>query len=441
MNTRILCFVCLVISIFLFNQSCKTAGDNGNKGSDLWLTTADQIALFEEIDGRVTQAKADSELPTIEVTSNKTYQTIDGFGYSLTGGSALHISNMSASARQELLQELFGRGEGDIGVSYLRVSIGSSDLDPHTFSYNDLQAGETDEDMSEFSLDPDREHLIPVLKEILAINSELKIMGSPWSAPIWMKSNNNTVGGRLLPRYYDAYALYFVKYIQGMAEEGITIDAITVQNEPLHDGNNPSMYMSANEQADFIKEASLGKQKKDLLINQRKSLQQQQEKHKKTLKIAERQKSQAEFEQLKAQLKTKTIELATKSKENDEKNRILQKLKNKLEQIGEHPESIKVRSAEILQIIDSHIEPEDNTFEIQIDELHQEFFDTLRDEFPDLTRYDLRLCAYIKIGFNSKEISNMLNIKPSSVYISRSRLRKKLNIDTDEDLHSYLNSI
>lgn len=188
-------------------------------------------------------------------------------------------------------------------------------------------------------------------------------------------------------------------------------------------------------------EASLGKQKKDLLINQRKSLQQQQEKHKKTLKIAERQKSQAEFEQLKAQLKTKTIELATKSKENDEKNRILQKLKNKLEQIGEHPESIKVRSAEILQIIDSHIEPEDNTFEIQIDELHQEFFDTLRDEFPDLTRYDLRLCAYIKIGFNSKEISNMLNIKPSSVYISRSRLRKKLNIDTDEDLHSYLNSI
>lgn len=188
-------------------------------------------------------------------------------------------------------------------------------------------------------------------------------------------------------------------------------------------------------------EVSLGKQKKDLLINQRKSLQQQQEKHKKTLKIAKQQKSQAEFEQLKAQLKTKTIELATKAKENDEKNRILQKLKRKFEQIGKHPESVKARSAEILQIIDSHIEPEDHTFEIQIDELHQEFFETLRDEFPELTRYDLRLCAYIKIGFNSKEISNLLNIKPSSVYISRSRLRKKLNIETDEDLHSYLNSI
>ncbi|MCP9292988.1 hypothetical protein NM125_15465 [Gracilimonas sp. CAU 1638] len=219
----------------------------------MWLTTADQTALLEEIEDRVTEAKADPELPTIEITSNNIYQTIDGFGYSLTGGSALHISNMSASARQELLQELFGRDEGSIGVSYLRVSIGSSDLDPHTFSYNDLQAGETDEDMSEFSLDPDREYLIPVLKEILAINPELKIMGSPWSAPTWVKSNNNTVGGSLLPRYYDAYALYFVKYIQGMAEEGITIDAITVQNEPLHDGNNPSMHMSANEQADFVK--------------------------------------------------------------------------------------------------------------------------------------------------------------------------------------------
>ena len=190
-----------------------------------------------------------------------------------------------------------------------------------------------------------------------------------------------------------------------------------------------------------MQELTLVKQRKDMLKNQRKSLQEQQEKHKKSLQIAEREKSLAEFEQLKAQLKSKTIELATKAKENDEKNQILQKLKRKLEQIEKQPESFKVRSAEIIQIIDSHIEPDDNTFEIQIDELHQQFFDTLRSEFPELTRYDLRLCAYIKIGFNSKEISNMLNIKPSSVYISRSRLRKKLNIETDEDLHSYLNSI
>ncbi|MGE5500101.1 MAG: glycoside hydrolase family 30 protein, partial [Syntrophothermus sp.] len=125
------------------------------------------------------------------------------------------------------------------------------------FSYDDLPAGETDETMAKFTLDEDRKFLIPVLKEILTINPNIKILGSPWSAPVWMKSNRSSVGGNLKVEYYNAYALYFVKYIQEMKKEGITIDAITVQNEPLNPANNPSMYMSAAEQAGFIK-ASLG---------------------------------------------------------------------------------------------------------------------------------------------------------------------------------------
>ena len=156
-----------------------------------------------------------------------------------------------------LLTELFDYSDNNIGVSYLRVSIGASDLDAEVFSYNDLPAGQIDVNMEQFSLDKDREHVIPVLKEILAINPNIKILGSPWSPPIWMKTNNNSVGGSLKEEYYDAYALYFVKYIQGMAEEGITIDAITIQNEPLHPGNNPSCYMEAADQANFIKN-SLG---------------------------------------------------------------------------------------------------------------------------------------------------------------------------------------
>lgn len=186
---------------------------------------------------------------------------------------------------------------------------------------------------------------------------------------------------------------------------------------------------------------SLDKQKENLLIAQRNSLQQQEELHQAQLQHIEEEKLQAEYEQVKAQLKTKTIELATKAKENDEKNRILLTLKEKFEKLEQQPESLKRKSKEIRNIIDSHIGSEDHTFEIQIDQLHQKFFEKLRQDFPDLTSYDLRLCAYIKIGFNSKEIASLLNIKPSSVYISRSRLRKKLNIETDEDLHSYLNSI
>ncbi|MEQ8525322.1 LuxR C-terminal-related transcriptional regulator [Gracilimonas sp.] len=186
---------------------------------------------------------------------------------------------------------------------------------------------------------------------------------------------------------------------------------------------------------------SLDKQKKHLLTDQRKSLKKQQQRFQEQLKRVEQEKLRAEYKNLKSEFKTKTIELATKAKENDEKNRILKSLKKKLEKIDENPKSFKRRYGEIKQIIESHIGTEDNTFEIQIDQLHQEFFEKLREDFPDLTRYDLRLCAYIKIGFDSKEISDLLNIKPSSVYISRSRVRKKLNIKSDEDLHGYLNSI
>lgn len=188
-------------------------------------------------------------------------------------------------------------------------------------------------------------------------------------------------------------------------------------------------------------ERSLNKQKKSLLDRQRSYLNEQKERHRQQLKKVEKKKLQAEYEQLKAQFKSKTIELATKAKENDEKNRILLSLKEKFEKLEQQPESLPHRLSEIQQMIDSHIHSDDNTFEIQIDELHQEFFDTLRQKFPELTRYDLRLCAYIKIGFDSKEISDLLNIKPSSVYISRSRLRKKLGIDSDDDLHAFLNSV
>ena len=244
----------LFFLLILFTwKGCKTVNDEGSKTPDLWLTTPDEQALFQKIEDRVKEADSASNNPVIVVTTGNTYQTIDGFGYTLTGGSAIHLSNMDATKRSELLNQLFGTEDGEIGVSYLRVSVGASDLDPAPFSYNDLPEGETDENMDHFSLDPDREYLIPILKEILEIYPDLKIMGSPWSAPTWMKDNKSTIGGSLLPQYYDAYALYFVKYIQAMADEGIAIDAVTVQNEPLHDGNNPSMYMEAADQADFVK--------------------------------------------------------------------------------------------------------------------------------------------------------------------------------------------
>jgi glucosylceramidase len=193
----------------------------------------------------------------ISVDGTQTFQTIDGFGYTLTGGSAMHLYAMDADKRAALLKELFAWDGFNIGTSYLRISIGSSDLDDHVFSYDDLPAGDSDINLAKFDLGPDKNYLIPVLKQILAINPDIKILGSPWSPPAWMKTNGATSAGSLIPKYYNTYAGYFIKYIQAMQAQGITIDAITVQNEPLNPNNNPSMVMQPDEQAAFIKQ-SLG---------------------------------------------------------------------------------------------------------------------------------------------------------------------------------------
>jgi glucosylceramidase len=219
----------------------------------LYRTTMDQSKLLEADTLKVKTNLESSGDALITLRPEIRYQTMDGFGYTLTGGSALHLQGMSKSARDNILKELFARGEDGIGVNYLRISIGASDLDEYPWSYNDRPKGGKDEELEHFSLAYDTLYLIPTLREILAINPSLKIMGSPWSPPTWMKDNTDTRGGSLLPKYYSAYANYFVKYIKSMAAEGIPIDAVTVQNEPLHPGNNPSLLMLAKDQAEFIK--------------------------------------------------------------------------------------------------------------------------------------------------------------------------------------------
>ena len=221
---------------------------------DVWLTNPDKSDLFAHQTHQLQfDAAGNNNYPVINVDEKQTYQTVDGFGFALTGGSATPILKMDAESRSELLHDLFATNGSNIGVSYLRLSIGSSDLNDHVFSYDDLPDGETDVNMEKFDLGPDKENIIPVMKEILAINPSIKILGSPWSPPAWMKTNHDTRGGRLQPGYYAAYAKYFVKYIQQMKAEGITIDAITVQNEPLHPGNNPSLLLTAPEEKNFVK--------------------------------------------------------------------------------------------------------------------------------------------------------------------------------------------
>lgn len=219
-----------------------------------YTTSADQSNLLTKSYVKLSNTAITNGFNNIVLDPSTVYQTIDGFGYTLTGGSAQLINKLTPSTKTDLLQHLFNPNNADgIAVSYLRISIGASDLDSGVFSYDDLPLGQEDLTLSHFSLANDTNNLIPVLKQIISINPAIKIMASPWSPPSWMKSNKSSMGGTLLAQYYNVYAQYLAKYITMMKVYGINIDAITLQNEPENDKNNPSLLMNATEQTNFIK--------------------------------------------------------------------------------------------------------------------------------------------------------------------------------------------
>ena len=177
------------------------------------------------------------------------YQTITGFGGSFTESSAYLLNQLSKGNRDLILNAYFGNDGAKYSLT--RTHINSCDFSLSNYSYHP----EEDKELKNFSIDEDRDDIIPMIKEAMAISEEgFKIISSPWTAPPWMKDNNNYVGGKLLPEYYDTWALFFSKYIEEYKKEGIDIWAITVENEPLGNGNNwESMHYTAEEMAEFVK--------------------------------------------------------------------------------------------------------------------------------------------------------------------------------------------
>ena len=214
-----------------------------------WLTRGDKTALIAQQPNISFSANSGTNPATITLTPSTTYQSMDGFGWCLTQASAQVISGMAATEQNNLLTELFNPSTG-LSSSIVRISIAASDLSNSTYSYNETVG---DVAMTNFSLaGPDQTYLIPIIKKILLINPNIKILATPWSAPRWMKSNNAWIGGSLQTQYYEAYARYFVKYFQAMAAQGINIWGITPQNEPENPNNEPSLAMNSTEQKNFI---------------------------------------------------------------------------------------------------------------------------------------------------------------------------------------------
>lgn len=255
MNKNITLAFLLALAACSAKKTALTTAKQDKSDVAFWLTKGDRTALLQKQNTSLNFGTAANTNPVIAVDETKEFQTIDGFGYTLTGGSAGLINKLEPAAKQALLEEIFSAKANGIGVSYLRISIGASDLSADTFTYNELPAGQTDTKQDKFSIAREMVDLLPILKKIVSINPSIKILGSPWTAPTWMKTNNSFKGGSLKSEYYASYATYLVKYIEAMKAQGINIDAITIQNEPLHPGNVPSMYMEAKDQAIFVKTA------------------------------------------------------------------------------------------------------------------------------------------------------------------------------------------
>ena len=247
---------CLVLGpIAVPCRAQATARAGAQRGAvEAWVTTADKSKLLARTPN-VPLARGEQQgiATTIEVDTAITYQEMVGFGAAITDASAWLIqTKLSPSQREALLQELFGRANG-IGLSFTRLTIGASDFSRTHYTFDDVPAGETDSTLAHFSIDANRADVLPVVKRALAINRDLRVMASPWSAPAWMKTTGSLIKGTLRVEAYPAFADYLRRYVQAYQAEGVPIFAITLQNEPHFEPENyPGMRLTPAQRASLV---------------------------------------------------------------------------------------------------------------------------------------------------------------------------------------------
>jgi glucosylceramidase len=216
-------------------------------------TRADQSFLLAQRPSvKLSRASHAPDRRALRIDTTKTYQSMIGFGAAITDASAFVLNHdLQPAQRDALLTDLFG--PQGLHLSFARLTIGASDFSTARYSYDDPPDGSDDPDLARFSLKPAEADVIPVAKRALALNPDLTLMASPWSAPAWMKSTRNAIGGTLRPEAYGAYADYLIRYVTAMAEAGLPIAALTVQNEPgFTPGDYPGMRLTPAARAVFI---------------------------------------------------------------------------------------------------------------------------------------------------------------------------------------------
>ena len=227
-----------------FAVPAQAAGETVN----VWLTTTDDAKGVNVTRGLQQQtpisftAGTGTGGQTITVNENTTYQQFEGAGASFTDSAAWLLNSsglLSATTRNQVMQKLFDPNAG-IGVSFLRNPIGASDIARYSYTFDDVPAGQTDPNLTKFSIAHDQADVLPLTKQALQLNPQIKVMASPWSAPPWMKDNDSYLLGWVESQFYPAYAQYFVKYVQAYQAAGVPINYLSVQNEPTCCSSYPS---------------------------------------------------------------------------------------------------------------------------------------------------------------------------------------------------------
>jgi glucosylceramidase len=189
----------------------------------------------------------------ITVDDSRQFQTIDGFGAAMTDSSAwLLEEQLSAVQRTEVMRKLFDPQHG-IGITFVRVPLGASDLARNHYSYDDMPPGQRDPGLQKFSIDHDREYILPALREAIKLNPSISIMVTPWSPPGWMKTKDSLIGGQLREDASTDFALYLVKSVSAFQKAGVPVKYLSLQNEPLYETKDyPGTLMPADQQKELI---------------------------------------------------------------------------------------------------------------------------------------------------------------------------------------------
>jgi glucosylceramidase len=241
---RSLLFFCLLLSLGLSKLSAQAVA--------VYQTTPDlKRALQQEraLSFSLVEAKGDVVL----VDDSQRFQTIDGFGAAMTDSSAWLLENQLApQLRDEVMRKLFDPRTG-IGISFVRVPLGASDLALNHYSYDDMPADQRDSGLQHFSIDHDRAYILPALHQALALNPSISVMVTPWSPPGWMKTKGSMIGGRVREEDSSDLAAYLANSVRAYEQAGIPVKYLSLQNEPLYETTDyPGTLMPAAQQTELI---------------------------------------------------------------------------------------------------------------------------------------------------------------------------------------------